>query len=147
MQQATQHSITEAEAEVKYVPDVRCPNPNCGRAIRLSNTTYAWYEGPVPCEFCHCTMHLLIGGWNRSGNKRTEPFEGSNGGKLLEPATLVMEANAIPTMMTDGIGSNVPESIREAFDMATHHFNRLDYNDAAVRCRFTLEFALYGTGD
>ena len=75
-----------------------------------------------------------------------KPFEGSNGGKLLEPATLVMEANAIPTMMTDGIGSNVPESIREAFDMATHHFNRLDYNDAAVRCRFTLEFALMERG-
>ena len=53
-----------------------------------------WYEGPVPCEFCHCTMHLLIGGWNRSGNKRTEPFEGSNGGKLLEPATLVVVRGA-----------------------------------------------------
>ena len=64
----------------------------------------------------------------------------------MEPATLVMEANAIPTIMTDGIGSNVPESIREAFDTATHHFNRLGYTDAAVRCRFTLEAALMERG-
>ena len=145
MQQAAQQSMTEEE-EVKYVPDVVCPNPNCGEELRIPSETYSWYEGPVPCRFCHSTIHLSIGDWNSYGNERTEPFAGSNGGKLLEPPTLIMEPNAIPTMMTDGIGSKVPESIREAFATATRHFNRLDYTEAAVRCRFTLEFALMERG-
>ena len=149
MQEATESAI--AEEEVQYVPDVKCPNPNCGRDIRLSNTTYAWYEGPVPCEFCHCTMHLRIGDTDLNTGawgpgKKTERFGDSRGGNLLYPPTLIREADSIPTMMLDGIGTNVPLPIREAFDTATHHFNRLDYIDAAVRCRFTLEVALMDRG-
>ena len=85
MQQAAKHSMTEEE-EVKYVPDVICPNPNCGAVLQVPSETYAWYEGPVPCRFCHSTMHLSIGDTNCYGNDRTKPFAGSNGGKLLVPA-------------------------------------------------------------
>ena len=48
--------------------------------------------------------------------------------------------------MTEGLGSNVPEDIRETFETAIQHFNRMDYTDAAVRCRFTIETALYERG-
>ena len=136
--------LTETD-EVEFVPDVICPNPNCGALLRIPRETYAWYEGPVPCRFCHSTMHLSIGD-TRYGNKRTKPFTGSYGGKLLEPPTLILEANPIPAAMTEGLGSNVPQAIRETFETAIQHFNRTNYTDAAVRCRFTIETALCDRG-
>ena len=136
------------EYEGEYVPNVFCPFPKCGRQIRIPRDTYRWYDGPIPCRHCHSTFHVSIGDWDTMTQTlggpvaKTVPFGNSQGGNLLEPPNLISEPDMVPEAMTEGIGENVPVSIREAFQTAINSLNDGDYGIAAERCRFTLEAAL-----
>ena len=140
--------LTETN-EVEFVPDLNCPNPNCGKAIFLDRELYAWFRGEIPCGNCHCVVLVTIGAWGR--NRRTGratptvvPFGEARGGHLLEPPTVVKGADTLPDFLPGGLGSNVPDDCRAAFQTAIRHFNNLDYLESGVGCRITAETALMG---
>ena len=148
IQEPTTETIQEYEG--KYVPDVICANPNCGKFIALPIDTYPWYDEEVNCKHCHCVSHVKIGDWQDAGLGRvpsTTHFDNiSRGGKLLEKPTLVRLANSVPPELTQGIGSNVPQTVRGVFDTAIDNFNGQKYDETAARCRGTLEAAFMDRG-
>ena len=144
--------------EVEFVPDVKCPK--CGTVARLNRRTYEWYGGradeldgwPIKCDHCPATFLVKI------GNFRPDPYGGfmpvsipfdttTRGGILVKGPKLVENEDAVPPVIEEGLESDsIPDSIKEAFRTARSHFLRHDYQDAAVRCRATMEATLADQG-
>ena len=144
-----QEQISQTEQEIEFVPDVVCPN--CKHFVRLPRETYAWYNDKTGCEWCQAEFLVAIGDYRPDylGNKSPTsiPFSGSTGGKLLEAPILVQRPNTVPREIVEGTESeNIHETSQLAFRTALRHFESGQYEDAAVRCRVTIEAALRNHG-
>ena len=141
--------LTETD-EVEFVPDLICPNPNCGKNIYLDRELYAWFPpGKIPCGHCHCVVSVHIGDWGRDRKTgkivaRSVPFGNSKGGHLLEAPEVVKESDILPDFLVRGLGANIPENCLATFQTAIRHLNNLDYLESGVSCRMTAETALMG---
>ena len=144
--------------EVEYVPDIHCPK--CGTEKRLNRRTYAWYGGgddepdgwPLTCSHCGAKYLVKIGSFRRDllGNYQptSVPFDSTTpGGILVKGPKLVETAAHVPPAIEEGLESGrIPDSIKAYFRTAKNHFLRQDYQDAAVRCRGTMEATLADQG-
>lgn len=136
---------TDGSQEIKYVPDVHCPN--CAELILLARDTYRWYVGPLRCGRCMCQMQVEIGDYRKDyiGNMSptTLPSGTLQGGFLLSAPRIIEQPNTIPWALVDGTESEkVPDVVRLNFRTAIKGFDEGRYDDAVVRCRVTLEAAL-----
>ena len=136
------------------MPDLNCPNPNCGREIHLDKATYSWYSGSVICQYCHSTIRVEIGDWEitdtplgRTRIPQTERFTNrpDAGGIPLSEPTLVRGPVIVPPDISR-IGATVPERINDSFQDAVRHCDNEDFQEAVVRCRYSLEYALMEKG-
>ena len=145
-----QETALASDAEVQYVPDVICPS--CSEIIHLPLPTYSWYQGEVGCKTCQSTVSVKIGEWGEWGAgpivPRTIPFRNnSGGGILLEQPVLVRPGRRIPTSLVQGMESSaISEPLRRAMRTAIRHYERGDYPDAAVRCRYMIQEVLMTQG-
>ena len=144
-----QEQISQTEQEIEFVPDVVCPN--CKRLVRLPRETYAWYDDKTGCEWCQAEFLVAIGDYQTDslGNPvpSSTPFGRSSGGILLRAPILNQRPNTVPREIVEGTESEkIPEIPRLAFRTATQHFESGRYEDAAVRCRVTIEAALRNHG-
>ena len=143
LQDAIEHE--EWSQEIKYVPDVHCPN--CAALILLDRDTYRWYVGPLRCGRCMCQMQVEIGDHRKDyiGNMSptTLPFGTLQGGLLLGAPRIIEQPNTIPWALVEGTESEkIPDVVRQNVRTAIKGFEEDRYDDAVVRCRVTLEAAL-----
>lgn len=144
--------------EVEYVPDIECPK--CGTPKRLNRRTYEWYGGgpdeldgwPLKCGRCAATFLVKIGNFQPDPYggymPASRPFDSTTrGGILVKGPALVENTEDVPPVIEEGLESDsIPDSIKATFRTARSHFLRQDYQDAAVRCRATMEATIADQG-
>ena len=148
-----QETALASDAEVQYVPDVICPS--CSEIIQIPLPTYSWYRGEVGCKTCQSKVSVKIGDWGPRGAgssgrvPHTTPFGNNSGGGgiLLEQPVLVRPGSRIPPILVQSMESSViPEILRSVMRSAIGHYERRDYPDAAVRCRYMIQEVLMAQG-
>ena len=146
-----QETALASDAEVQYVPDVICPS--CSEIIQIPLPTYSWYRGEVGCKTCQSKVSVKIGDWGTSSLgvrvPHTTPFGNNSGGGgiLLEQPVLVRPGRRIPPSLVQGMESSaIAEPLRRAMRTAIRHYERRDYPDAAVRCRYMIQEVLMTQG-
>ena len=141
-----QQIFHETESLEGYVPDVICPM--CKATVHLHRSTFEYYDDETGCYECKATFTVRIGfeGFAETPAGRlfyrttSRPAPGIPGGMLLEAPKVVIPAHL--TGWVSSIGDNVPTQTRDEYLRAVTEYGRLNFSDAALHFRTTLEYAL-----